>query len=278
MEDVGATMGKNPPDPPLENGGAIMEQNAPEPNLKIGNVVPDFTLTCVDGEEHNLSDFRGTKVMLCFYRFSFCPICSYSISKLMGNYKKLAWASRLKVIMVFYTDLEFLKKGLTDDDAPIPRLSETNIYPFLALADPDGSVGSIFQIKSKGFMSHGIDFGRDFRTLRRAHKSICSMFPATSWREEFKFPASASMLPSEFLINEDGVLEDVLRAEKVIESMAHDMDRIVRFLLLGAKIPSLKGPKIFRSSKTSQGASAVRTETETSKSSEKDDLDRMVTT
>jgi len=245
MEDVGATMRKNPPDPQLENGGAIMGQNATEPNLKNGNVVPDFTLSCVDGQEHKLSDFRGTKVMLCFYRFSFCPICSYSISKLMGNYKKLAWASRLKVIMVFYTDLDFLKKGLTDDDAPIPRLSNTNVYPFLALADPDGSVGSIFQTKSKGFISHGIDFGRDFRTLTRAHRSFCSMFSATSWREEFKFPASTSMLPSEFLINEDGVLVDVLRAEKVIESMAHDMDRIVRFLLLGAKIPSLRGPKVF---------------------------------
>ena len=43
-------------------------------DVSIGVVVPDFTLSCADGKEHKLSDFRGSKVLLCFYRYSYCPM------------------------------------------------------------------------------------------------------------------------------------------------------------------------------------------------------------
>ena len=56
----------------------------------IGNVVPDFACHDEEGKEHRLSDHRGTKVMLCFYRHSHCPAVANSIGKLAGNYKKLA--------------------------------------------------------------------------------------------------------------------------------------------------------------------------------------------
>ena len=66
-------------------------------DVSIGVVMPDFSLTCLDGKEHKLSDFRGSKVLLCFYRMAYCPNCAYSVGKLMGRYKKLAWAAKLKV-------------------------------------------------------------------------------------------------------------------------------------------------------------------------------------
>ena len=65
--------------------------------FEIGNRVPDFTLGDVDGIEHNLSDYLGSKVMLCFYRHSYCPMTAMTFGKLMGHYKKLAWAAKLKV-------------------------------------------------------------------------------------------------------------------------------------------------------------------------------------
>eukprot|EP00957_Ditylum_brightwellii_P143039 10898662-Ditylum_brightwellii.AAC.1 len=36
--------------------------------IAVGNKMPDFTCTCSEGKEHKLSDYRGTKVMVCFYR------------------------------------------------------------------------------------------------------------------------------------------------------------------------------------------------------------------
>ena len=67
------------------------------PKIAIGSIAPDFNLSCMDGIVHKLSDYRGSKVMLCFYRFTLCPVCAYNIGTLVGHYKKLAWASKLKV-------------------------------------------------------------------------------------------------------------------------------------------------------------------------------------
>jgi len=205
-------------------------------DAKIGSVVPDFTLTSVDGEVHKLSEFRGSKVLLCFYRFVYCPFCAYSIANFVGHYKKLAWASKLKVVMVFRTNLDYLRKGLTEDDAPIPRLTRTAGYPFLALADTDGNAGKAFGVESKGLMGHLYDLGKDLRTLRGAYGGICNLVSPTALSEEFKFREAPFMLPSELLVDEEGVLVDVLRAESSMESMK--LDRVTQFLLFGADAPN----------------------------------------
>ena len=86
----------------IEGAGGIrnLEADASGKNdviVDIGNKVPDFKLLDMDGKEHRLSDFRGSKVLLCFYEFTQCPRCAYAVGNLVGNYKKLAWASKLKV-------------------------------------------------------------------------------------------------------------------------------------------------------------------------------------
>eukprot|EP00956_Cyclotella_meneghiniana_P005292 scaffold6625_cov21-Cyclotella_meneghiniana.AAC.4 len=49
---------------------------------------------------------------------------------------------------------------------------------------------------------------------------------------------AATCLPTELLINEHGVLIDILRAQNAVESMT--MDRISHFLLLGTRLPDKK--------------------------------------
>ena len=41
----------------------------------------------INGKEVKLGDYRGQKVMICFYLFTQCGVCAYSIGKLMGSYK-----------------------------------------------------------------------------------------------------------------------------------------------------------------------------------------------
>eukprot|EP00956_Cyclotella_meneghiniana_P038476 scaffold154906_cov23-Cyclotella_meneghiniana.AAC.1 len=50
---------------------------------------------------------------------------------------------------------------------------------------------------------------------------------------------AATCLPTELLINEHGVLIDILRAQNAVESMT--MDRISHFLLFGTRLPDVKG-------------------------------------
>ena len=140
-----------------------------------------------------------------------------------------------KVITVFRTDIDYLKKGLEEENAPIPRLSDYDCYPFLPLADPDGSVASKYQIESKGLSSHVADLYHDYSTLVGAHKSCTNLVTLTGMKQELKHFSAAFMLPSEFLIDENGVIVDVLRGQKAIDSM--EMDRVSTFLLSGVDAP-----------------------------------------
>ena len=63
--------------------------SAAEYLLQRGDVAPNFQLQAVDGTTMQLSDFRGKKVMVCFYRHPFCPICAYTVNNLIGHYKKV---------------------------------------------------------------------------------------------------------------------------------------------------------------------------------------------
>ena len=65
--------------------------------LQRGDVAPNFQLQASDGSTMQLSDFRGKKVMVCFYRHPFCPICAYTVNNLIGHYTKVGGNSILCV-------------------------------------------------------------------------------------------------------------------------------------------------------------------------------------
>ena len=208
-----------------------------DPIIEIGHKMPDFQLLDADGYEHKLSDYLGHKVMLCFYRYVYCPISAMSVGKLMGNYKKLAWASKLKVVTVFRTKQEWLKKGLTSEDAPIARLCNGITYPFLPLADPDGKAGAAFNVNNKSKLNHLLSLASIRGEVMKYHGTSSLSTPAS--RLERKSVGARTLIPSELLIDEHGVLVDILRPEKYGETMT--MDRISYFLLFGKKLPEENG-------------------------------------
>ena len=122
--------------------------------------------------------------------------------------------------MVFRTSVEYLKQGLQGSDAPIRRhtgLNSGSCCPFLALADPDGNAAAIFRVhKQRSLM------------VRSFFKAIVT---PSIFREIYLngVRGGDTLLPSEFLIDEDGLLVDLLRARKKTESMA--LGRINDFLL-----------------------------------------------
>ena len=48
--------------------------------IEPGGPAPDFTLPNHRGEPVSLADFRGRRVMLCFYPNDFSPVCSDQLS------------------------------------------------------------------------------------------------------------------------------------------------------------------------------------------------------
>lgn len=55
-----------------QTGGT--EENSGKTGNRIGDMAPDFTVKDYDGNEVNLSDFRGTPVFVNFWA-SWCPFC-----------------------------------------------------------------------------------------------------------------------------------------------------------------------------------------------------------
>ena len=153
-------------------------------------------------------------------------VCAYRVSNLIGEFKKLAWASKLKVITVFRTDQYSHEKGLAT--GPIAELSGGSSYPFTALADPDGSAASVFQIGSRASLLQFVD---NYRILPKVMRS-----PDALMEGLFNAKGASSLLPSEFLIDENGILVDVLRAKRASEHLK--MDRIKSFLLVGKYNPT----------------------------------------
>eukprot|EP00568_Trieres_chinensis_P007129 CAMPEP_0183311730 /NCGR_PEP_ID=MMETSP0160_2-20130417/38579_1 /TAXON_ID=2839 ORGANISM="Odontella Sinensis, Strain Grunow 1884" /NCGR_SAMPLE_ID=MMETSP0160_2 /ASSEMBLY_ACC=CAM_ASM_000250 /LENGTH=128 /DNA_ID=CAMNT_0025476403 /DNA_START=78 /DNA_END=461 /DNA_ORIENTATION=- len=107
--------------------------------VKAGDFAPDFELRDVDGKRCTLSQFRGKKIMLSFYRYASCPLCRYAIDQLKGRYKKLAWAAKLKVITVFPSPSpnirKYVLKGTTSSN-----------FPFVALSDPEEEAYKKYQV------------------------------------------------------------------------------------------------------------------------------------
>jgi peroxiredoxin Q/BCP len=57
--------------------------------LKEGQFAPDFTVTDIYGREIQLSEFKGTKIILGFYRNVSCPFCNRRVHQIMGNNVRL---------------------------------------------------------------------------------------------------------------------------------------------------------------------------------------------
>jgi peroxiredoxin len=60
--------------------------------IEPGTQAPGFTLPNHRGEEVSLADYRGRKVVLCFYPNDFSPVCSDQLSIYQGVMPQIAEA------------------------------------------------------------------------------------------------------------------------------------------------------------------------------------------
>lgn len=86
---------------------------APEIGIAIGNEAPDFKLTTLEGEEVNLSDYRGKRVFINFWA-TWCPPCRAE----MPDMQKLYEEDKL--------DIEILAINITESEP-----SEENVEQFV---------------------------------------------------------------------------------------------------------------------------------------------------
>ncbi|MEY2672237.1 MAG: hypothetical protein RL228_456 [Actinomycetota bacterium] len=116
-------------------------------SLSVGQVAPDFKLKNSDGEEVELSSFRGKKVVLVFFPFAFTGICTAELCAIRDNADE-------------FKDDETVVLSISCDSAPtLKNFKEQENFNHILLSDfwPHGEVSRKYGVflEERGMATRG---------------------------------------------------------------------------------------------------------------------------
>lgn len=114
--------------------------------LQVGKKVPDFSVSDDKGNIHQLSDYKGQKLVVFFYPKANTPGCTAEACDLRDHYKELQ-------------DAGYALLGVSaDSEKKQHNFSEKYNFPFPLLADEDKQVINAFGVWGpKKFMGREYD-------------------------------------------------------------------------------------------------------------------------
>lgn len=113
------------------------KKSVPTVGYEIGNVLPDFSVTDLNGKSKNIKEFRGKTVMLNFWA-TWCPPCRAE----MPSMEKLWNKSKNK---------NFVIVAVSVDESSTSKVTEfikKNKYTFPVFHDVSGKLAEMFLIRS----------------------------------------------------------------------------------------------------------------------------------
>lgn len=152
-------------------------------SIETGQAAPTFSVKDVNGNIVNLSDYKGRKVLLTFYRNVGCPICNLRFHEVQqqADYFK---SKNLVVLAVYESTAENMKKYLSGE----------NPYAIM-LPNPEENIYQLYNIeKSKG---------KAFKTI--FHGGIKKAKQGSKlFKTKMKQDGDGNTIGADFLIDEDG--------------------------------------------------------------------------
>lgn len=104
--------------------------------IREGQFVKDFTVTDIENKEVKLSDFKGQKIILSFYRNVSCPFCNRRVHKLMGMNYKLK-ESGVQMLFFFESSNEKISSSVFHQ----------GVNPWPVIGDPDKLVYKLYGVE-----------------------------------------------------------------------------------------------------------------------------------
>jgi peroxiredoxin Q/BCP len=148
--------------------------------LKEGQFAPDFTVTDIYGREIQLSEFKGTKIILGFYRNVSCPFCNRRVHQIMGNNVRL---KQKNVQMIFFFESSNQKLSAS--------VFHKGISPWPLIGDPEKQIYKLYGVEESVA-----------KTLKTSFYSSLSI--AKKYARELNLPedkkASKTLIPADFLL------------------------------------------------------------------------------
>jgi len=154
--------------------------------LQAGDKALDFSRPDLYGNPVRLSDYRGKKVLLVFFRYATCPFCTVRFVRLVQEAQHYS-EQGIQIIGVFESSAQYIHEYLSRRGLPFP-----------VIPDPDGELYALYGVKRS---LAGLLFGM-FRmpTLLRA------LFD-TQYRMA-RPDGSVTRIPADFLIGPDQVIAE----------------------------------------------------------------------
>ncbi len=172
--------------------------------LSKGDVAPDFTFTGVDGVPLQLSDLRGRKVLLAFFRNAACAMCNLRVRHLIRRYNQ--WSLQgLEIVAVFESPETNMSQIVNLQEAPFPLIAD----PQADLYDQYGV--EVSEEKVQATMA-------DTNTQNFVAEAAAEGFALI--REE---GSNFYRIPAEFLIDDDGIIQDAHYSQLVTDHLPLDI-------------------------------------------------------
>lgn len=155
--------------------------------LKEGFNAQDFAAKDIYGNEIRLSDYKGRKIILSFYRNVNCPFCNRRIHQIMGNNVRLKETNTLLIFL-----FESSNKKLADS------AFHHGISPWPLIGDPEKVIYRQYGVESSIFKALKTPFVTSFSKAFAETKSL-------NLPEDKE--ASKTLMPADFFINENFKIE-----------------------------------------------------------------------
>lgn len=157
--------------------------------LKIGNKAPDFETTDTNGNIIKLSNYKGQKVLIAFFRYAGCPVCNFRVQELIENYDSIS-SKGYKIIAIYESNNTTLNEYLSD--TPVP---------FTVIGDPKLKLYKEYSVEKSFWKMAGSAFKKQPKSAMRKGNKL--------FKKKYARDGNLTRLPADFVVDENGILKTV---------------------------------------------------------------------
>lgn len=151
--------------------------------LVPGHIAPDFSIVDVYGDTVRLSDFKGKKVLINFYRSVGCPVCNLYFHSLQEHADSFRQQG-LVIISVYESPAAPMKKYLEGEE----------FYSYM-IPDSTERLYHLYRVQRSWWKMFKSNFTGTYRKIRQGYKL---------YNERLKYDAHMNRINADFLIDEHG--------------------------------------------------------------------------
>jgi peroxiredoxin Q/BCP len=175
---------------------------------QTGQKTIDFTATTIEGKTFRLSELKGKKIFLSFFRNGACALCNLRVHEISLRQKDFDRAG-IEVIAVFESSIEDMK----------PYVGKQEIG-FTLLADPDGKLYEQYGIKVSPELINNVMASGS--ASKRVEEAAHAGFKLTKQEGSNFF-----RIPAEVLIDESLNIKKIHHCDQLINHLP--IDEVLEF-------------------------------------------------